>query len=220
MGWDSIAGQDSTPQRVGKLPEWASAGKTADAHKRAAGQERFRKVAASQSIHSAIDQLLDSDEAGDRIRAVYLLTALDELPRLAKALHKAKHRDVCDTAVLALRHWIGRAPGQDQRLYDALLKSEFSPVEAETVMQLLHGFTEADTSRPETYETLIAYLNHNKVIIRGLAHWHLSRLAPEGRELGYDPVAAKDARTAAIAKWKQLIPSGKLPPRPREKEKE
>jgi hypothetical protein len=47
--------------------------------------------------------------------------------------------------------------------------------------------------------------------LRGLAYWHLYRLVPAGRELGYNPLDEKDKRQAAIAKWQKLVPPGALP---------
>jgi hypothetical protein len=70
-------------------------------------------------------------------------------------------------------------------------------------------------ARPETYQTLIDYLDHEKLGIRGLAYWHLSRLVPEGKKFGYHPADSEKKRLAAAAKWKNLIPEGKMPPKPR-----
>ena len=66
---------------------------------------------------------------------------------------------------------------------------------------------------------LINLLGSDKRFIRGLAYWHLSRLVPEGKKLGYDPFAPQEARDAAEKKWKELIPAGKLPPPPKEEGK-
>jgi hypothetical protein len=93
-------------------------------------------------------------------------------------------------------------------------KRQMKPVHAETVVQLLHSFDEAALKNPETYETLITYLDHERLGIRGLAYWHLRRLVPEGEKIGYDPLADKAARAKAIEAWKELIPEGKVPKKP------
>jgi len=49
--------------------------------------------------------------------------------------------------------------------------------------------------------------------IRGLAYWHLSRLAPAGLKFGYAPLAPKEQRDAAIKEWRKL----ELPPKSGEK---
>src|SRR5262249_20253003 len=101
-------------------------------------------------------------------------------------------------------------------LYQGLIqKRKLSPVHAETVLQLLHSFGETELAQPETYQTLIDYLDHDLLPIRGLAYWHLQRLVPDGQNLRYDPLGPKEKREAAIEKWRKLVPKGKVPPRPK-----
>ena len=69
-----------------------------------------------------------------------------------------------------------------------------------------------DHAQAETYETLIAYLKHRKQAIRELAHWHLVRLAPVGRDIPFDAAATVAARAKSAEAWKKLIPDGELPP--------
>jgi len=133
---------------------------------------------------------------------------------LGAALRDSRHADFWDNAVLALRHWIGRGPGQDQKLYKRLVDGKkVTPVEAETILSLLHSFSEDDLARRETYELLIGYLDHTQLGIRGLASWHLERLYPEGKGFSYDPVQSKEQRQKAIQKWKAVLKNGDLPPK-------
>ena len=96
-------------------------------------------------------------------------------------------------------------------LRDKIDKAKMPAKQAETVLDLLHGFSEDDLTHPITYQALLVLLGSDRLAIRGLAYWHLSRLAPDGRELGYDPLAPKEKRQAAIKKWQKLIPPGKVP---------
>ena len=214
--WDSVTGMDETPHPLDKLPAWASPS-TQDspaAKAKQAARDRLIKLILSRGIDAALDTMINSEDPNDRDVAIVVMGALDDLPRLGKAMREAKYPDVWENGVLTFRHWIGRAPGQDQILYQGLVNSRnFSPVEAETVLQLLHSYGDADLASPETYDTLIAYLGHNQVAIRGLAYWHLSRLVPAGKKFGYNPLDPKDKREAAIEQWKKLIPSGQLPPK-------
>jgi hypothetical protein len=101
------------------------------------------------------------------------------------------------------------------KLYHGLIeKRGFKPVQAEAVLSLLHSFTDEELNTPETYEMLLNYMDTDKVGLRGLAYWHLIRLVPQGQKLGYEPNAAKDKRDEALAKWRKLIPTGQLPPKP------
>jgi hypothetical protein len=215
--WDSVTGMDETPRRLAELPPWARARgeDTPEGKLRHAALLRFRQAAATKPIDTVLEQFLSSDSPVDRGLAVTAMAALDNLSRLGQALREAKHPDVWENGVEALRQWIGRCPGQDQLLYKRLIEvAHYKPIQAETVMQLLHSFGDSDLAEPETYQTLIDYLDHDALAIRGLAYWHLSRLVPEGKKFGYNPADPKEKREAAIQKWRQLIPRGHLPPRP------
>jgi hypothetical protein len=216
--WDSVTGMDETPRRLEKLPPWATArgDETPEGKMRKAALERLRQAVAAKPVETVVEEFLNSDNPAERGLAVYVLAALDNLSRLAQALREAKQPDVWENGVLALRHWIGRGPGHDQILYQRLIEvSKYKPVHAETLMQLLHSFGDTELAQAETYQTLIDYLDHDALGIRGLAYWHLSRLVPEGKSFGYNPVDPKEKREAAIQKWRQLIPKGRVPPRPK-----
>jgi hypothetical protein len=102
-------------------------------------------------------------------------------------------------------------------LYQALLQKQIPPREAEGLLQLLHSFGDEDLARPETYHVLINYLGSERTALRELAYWHLFRLVPAGRKIGYEPLAPKAQRDAAIKEWRKLIPPGEMPPKPTEK---
>jgi hypothetical protein len=56
--------------------------------------------------------------------------------------------------------------------------------------------------------------------VRELAHWHLVRLAPIGRDIVFDASASAAVRDKAAKAWKKLIPSGELPKEPKDETKE
>ncbi|MCI0457543.1 MAG: hypothetical protein L0Z62_11320 [Gemmataceae bacterium] len=213
--WDSVTGADLTPERLDRLPAWVTDDeKTQLAREKKARLEEFRRLATTKSVEVALDALVTSEDPNQRRLAVLAMGALDDLPRLGKTLANAKHMDVWDNGVLALRHWIGRGPGQDQKLYQGLTKEAgFAPLEAEAVLQLLHSFGEEALARPETYEMLLHYLEHDRLALRGLAHWHLYRLVPAGRKISYNPLAPQAERARAVQQWHRLIPSGQVPAR-------
>jgi hypothetical protein len=187
---------------------------TDDGKRRVATLAKLREAWQSKPPADVAEELARSGDEFERRLGVNALAAMDELSRLALVMTTTKHADVWDHGVLALRHWIGRGPGQDQKLYKALTeKGGFSPGEAEVVLNLLHSYGADDLARPETYEALIDYLESDRLPIRGLAEWHLTRLVPAGKKIGYNPVGPKEEREAAVKEWRKLIPSGKLPPR-------
>ena len=222
FGWDSAAGVESGAQRLDKVPDWAdpAAKPSADAKEKLARLEKFRTALAAGKADVVIGDLLKSKDAGDRRLGVVALGATDDLPRLVDALNDEKQADVRLNAVQVLRHWIGRSSGQDQKLYDYLVaEKKYPPGQADITLRLLHSFGAADLGRPETWELLIAYLTHDKQPVRELARWHLYRLVAAAKEIPYDAAAPAKERDAAQAKWRVLIPEGKLPPRVEDKPK-
>jgi hypothetical protein len=155
---------------------------------------------------------------------VYSAAAVDDLALLIDALSNPKYEDERKTAIHALRHWIGEATmagpkhlaGQDLKLFRFLVQqSKYSEREAESVLQLLHGYRDSDRDRPETYELLIEYLHHGKLPIRELARWYLYRWVSAGRNIAYNPADAASVERG-YKEWKKLIPDGQLPPRSKE----
>ncbi len=215
--WDSVPPFDDKPKYLDALPAWAkpigqipqNVGDIANLIK-AIGTRAREKPG---SIEEVLATILTEDSPSARRMAVYGLGAIDDLPQLIDALSSSKFPDVRDVTVIALRHWIGRGEGQDMKLYDALVKKGYSENHAARVMQLLHSFGEKAKASPATYETLIDLLNHENPAVRQLANWHLTRLVPTAT-ITYDPLGTPEERQAAVAKWKELIPAGKLPPKP------
>jgi hypothetical protein len=209
--------QDTPPSAafLKELPAWApehisDMGSTELGKKKEAVILRWRKQAAEKGLGPAMDALLASDDPLERRFGVLMLGATDDLQRLGDLLRETKHQDVWDAAIIAVRHWIGRGPGQDQKLYNRLIERKYSPREAEGFLELLHSFGDEELTRPETYQMLINYLGSERTSLRELTYWHLYRLAPAGRKFGYDPLAPKEQRDAAIKEWRKL----ELPPPP------
>jgi len=216
--WDNVAGQDESPEHLDRLPAWAGPQDEENpvVKMKLAALQRFRQAVLKKPIKEVLEEYVVSEEPSNRRLAVILMGALDDIPNLGAAMRETKHTDVWENGVLALRHWIGRGPGQDQIIYKALIDSgRYKPVQAETVLQLLHSYGDDELARPEIYQTLIDYLDHDLLGIRGLAYWHLSRLVPAGRTLAYNPLGSKEEREAAIQKWRKLVPPGTVPERSR-----
>jgi len=212
--WDSVNGQDNAARKLDKLPAWANAPdkESARAKMKKEKLEKFRKAVVNDSLDAALKQFLFSDDAYERRLGVYAAAAFDQLSYVADLLHHAKHRDDWHNAVVALRHWLGRGPGQDAILYGRLMTlRKYSSAEAKTTIQLLHGFTELQTAQPELYQVLIDLVKHEKLAIRGLAHWHLQRLAPAVK-VEFNPAGEKEEWKKAYLAWSHAIPQGKLPP--------
>jgi hypothetical protein len=213
MHWDSVNDNDSSPRRLDHLPAWAKVEQGLNAERKAR-LEKLRELLTAKSPAEGLEKLLESNNEKERKLALSAMAALDEIPLMAKYMSTTKHPDVMDNGILTLRHWIGRGPGQDQKLYQMFIEQgKFTPAHAAVAMGLLHSFSDEQLTQPETYEILIADLDHERPAIRALAHWHLIRLAPAGKKIAYDPLEGKEKRAPGIAEWQKLIPSGKLPPK-------
>ena len=219
LEWDSLVGAKPQPQKLEALPAWADpeANLSADGKKVAAAVEKLRAARAAKP-DAALKALLASADTAELRVAMVTLGAQDDLVTLAESLVAAKTLEEWDFGVTVLRHWLGRCPGQDQKLYQTLTGARgYTPAQAKIVMQLLFGFSPAELRVPETYEVLIDYLAHDKPGVRNLAAWHLVRLVPQGKAIAYKPDGtAADAAKAREA-WKKLVPAGELPPAPPKK---
>ncbi len=192
-----------------------------------AGAARDMRVALDEySIRLAKDQASVEDmmvktsqgkQPKERIFGINCLAAIDALGPLTDALQdEDKQRaDVRDTATFTLQRWIGLGPERDQRLYNFLHdEKDLAWHHAEIIMSLLHGFSDNDLADPGTYERLIEYLRHEKLAVRSMAYFHLSRLVPKGaQKFPYDPTARAPERDQVYQQWKKYIPDGKLPPK-------
>jgi hypothetical protein len=216
LHWNNETGHDGTALRLEKLPDWFTEDTEAEIYKaRKRVLDRFTARVKEKGLEAALGEFLASDKELERRLAVLMMGATDDLVRLAAAIRDEKlPPDVWDAAVITIRHWIGRAPRQDQVLYKGMLAQGVKPAYAATQMQLLHSFGKDELARPETYEMLIAYLNHEQLGIRGLADWHLVRLVPAGKKIGYDPHDPPEKRLRAQKQWKELVPEGTVPPKP------
>jgi hypothetical protein len=213
--WNNLGGVRG-PQtiRSEQLPPWArhmpTRGKEAQAMS-AAEDGLANRMSGRGPVDLVLQETLKEQDPPSRILAVYCFGATDDLPHLLNALADEKYADVRIAAIGALRHWIGRRAENDQQLYLALQQKYKSSL-AEIIMELLHPFSEKQKHEPETYETLIAYLNHDKLPVRELAYSHLVALVPQGAKIPYDPAGGIDKRDYSYQEWKKLIPQGKLPP--------
>jgi hypothetical protein len=225
--WDSANGPEPGVRRRDELPDWANpdAAPPPAAKALLAAAAAYEGLVKDKDPRTALFDLLaaaENERAGQQGKAVaefavFGLAALNDIDRVMQALGDPRRPQARKTAVSALRHWIGDAPGRDQRLYQYLPEHlGFTKAQAATVLHLLHS--DFPPEEPDTYETLIAYLRHEKLAVRELAWWQLSHLVSPNVAVPYDPAGSDAERTQAYKAWKELIPSGKLPPsRPKRK---
>jgi hypothetical protein len=218
--WDNSGQANETPQKLDALPPWANKEESTTERARQARKllEDLRTEVLKTSLPQAAHAFADSEDAQQRALGVIVMGATDDAEGMYKVLTETKHPDTWDRAVVVVRNWLGRCPGQDQLVYRRLVeKRKIPPARAETLLQLLHSFGDDDLGRPELYQMLVRYLDHEAMGIRGLAHWHLVRLVPAGKKFEFNPLGPKAERDKARDEWKKLVDDmlakGELPPK-------
>jgi hypothetical protein len=220
LHWDNHGASEEAPQKLEKLPDWVATEQSESerAQRIKNTVEKLRQQVVQSSPREAARTFVNSEDPNERATGVIFLGALDDMEGLGEVINGTKYPDAWDRAVVVVRHWLGRCPGQDQLLYQGLIeKRGLKPAQAAGVMQLLHSFGYAELAHPELYTTLVKYLDNGVLGIRGLAHWHLVRLVPAGKGIDYNPLDPKDKRDKARDEWKKLvddlIANRELPPK-------
>ena len=217
LSWNSADGSHPIKSKLNKLPDWTLPPDMSNnlVRARVGSILKFRdQFFAGKPLPEVLSGLVASEVESDRFVAVNMMLATDQLDLFYKVLSANKHKDVIENAIIGLRHWIGRKPGQDQKLYEFMQSSrQYTKKQAEIFIDLLHSFGDDELREPETFEVLIDYLGSDKTGIRSLANWHLHRLVPQGRDIKFDMLANEAERKESIAKWRKLVPKGTVPSR-------
>jgi hypothetical protein len=220
--WDSINGSEEGARPRRQVDAWADTNRKETPQAKMLEQvlDQYRAAVKTKTPRTVLFELLDAvAKERDRARAkvlaefaVYGLAAINDMDRVMQVLDDPRQADARKAAAIALRHWIGDAAGRDRRLYHFLIERlRYSKAQSATVLQLLHSALAAD--EPDTYDVLLSYLRHEKLVIRELAWRQLLRMVPKDLAVPYDPAASAAERAKAYAAWKEAIPSGSLPTR-------
>jgi hypothetical protein len=151
----------------------------------------------SENVHS----LIKDDRPYISALAVKSLALTGNYTAMAEALNAA-HEESRMAAIIGLRNWLPLNKGNGELLKQALQK-RFAPKEADIVLRLLWGYSEADLTDRTTSERLVMWLDDNSLIVREAAFYHIYRLTATK----YDYVALRPQaqRRAAINRWEDRI---------------
>jgi hypothetical protein len=210
--WDSIT-REPEIQRLEQMPQEIAMMKVEDVKLLEQACAWARKLA-TEAPEKAFKEGLASESSCERKAAVTAMGAMDDVRGLFDVLAHSPHSDAREHAILALRGWLGREPGQTAKLLAGFQKAGLTKTQSENVLHLLYGFTADERRQPGTYDLLIETLQSQRPAMRELAHWHLVRLAPAGKSIAYDAQAPEAQRQSGYEEWRKLIPHGKLPPAP------
>lgn len=212
VDWDSATAEVGNPQRIQpKQMEWwnkAIPDYEGSKQMQAAVASFVNRLSKPDSTRieviffSAMEDAME--QLNRRVYSIYCLQALDAMTYLADAIND-DHPAIRSIGIRAMQHWCSLAPDRDLKFYKLLIdKKSYTPLQALTVMQLTHRFSQEDQKNPATIAALFVALHHEKVAVRELAYQHLAGLDPEGaREVGpYDVAAEKKVVDAIEQKWK------------------
>jgi hypothetical protein len=208
LHWDNMADVDEIPEKLDELPAWANKNESTSERAQMIRKvvEDFRSEAVKTSLAKAAETFSTSADPHHRALGVIVMGATDDGDGMYKVLTETKYPDSWDRAVVVVRNVLGRKPGMDQLLYQRLIEiRKVPPARAQTILQLLHSFGDEDLAHPEVYKLLVRYLDNEGLAIRGLAHWHLVRLVPAGKNIEFDPLAPKKERDKGRDEWEKII---------------
>ncbi len=214
--WDNASGPERQVRALPRPPDWFT-GKnpqTPAAKAMTLGlDELSKRLAAKENVDVVLAESMHGPDANGRVLSVRSLGAMGDFARLIDALSDERFFDLRLTAIEELHHLLGFGLKNDEKLAVALKQKNYSEGQAQTVLQLLHQFSEQQWADPTTRTAVVEYLNHDKLAIRQLTHSVLLTLAPEGQKIPYDPAGDSRQRERGYEEWKKLVTAAKQPAR-------
>ncbi|MBY0526345.1 MAG: hypothetical protein K2R98_23325 [Gemmataceae bacterium] len=218
--WNNTGGRSRGPQPLAQgVPKWYTDPVPTTPHAKdmtLALAELSQRISLEKPrpVDVALAEARKESRGAGLILSILCLGAVNDLGEMVNSLSD-KQPEVRWATIWTLTQWISHRAENDLLLFEALRKGRYSAEDARNIIALLHDFSEEDGGKPETYQALIDYLRHDKLVIRELSWRHLIRLWPDGRKIRYDPNGTPEMRDAGANEWRSKIPPGNLPPRPK-----
>ncbi len=168
-----------------------------------------REFDLEQPIRLSVVAAVKSPLSGISELAVGCLAMTDQLGPLVQSLAESEYSGSRVAAFDGLRLWVagvgagagaGAGAGDRGKLLKAELRRWFERQEVESVYRLLWGFDKSAGSLKESSIQLVDWLNDDRVAIREMAFYHVSRIT--GRKYEYRPDAPAGRRQAAVSRWR------------------
>ncbi len=212
--WDNASGVAPQPQSLPRAPDWwtskAPPQNRVVQELQAALKELSQRLIAKDKIDVVVAEAMrDPTSASSRILAVRCLAAMNDVGKLVDALAEPGHVEVRVVAIEELRHLLGLSSSYETIISSALKQKRYTEGQAQTILQLLHGFGPEQQADPATRATAVEYLNHDKLAIRQLTHTLLCSFIPEGQKIQYDPAGGPEQLERGTRDWQKLIQGGK-----------
>jgi hypothetical protein len=206
LTWDNVAGASRSPMPLPRPPDWWTSTIPA---KMQAPLEGLSNRLALKNIDVAVAEAKNFPDPATRVLALRCQGAMESYATILDALADDKHPDLRTVAIEELRHLLGLDAKNDAKLRKALGQKNYSDPQAQTIVQLVHGFSREQWADPGVRAIAVDYLMHEKLAIRQLTHTLLSALEPSGAKILYDPAGDSDSRARGYEVWKKLIVGAK-----------
>ncbi|WP_166827696.1 hypothetical protein [Thalassoroseus pseudoceratinae] len=136
---------------------------------------------------------------------VQCLDLMEAMPEMVAVLAKTNlPEEARQAAEIGLRNWLALNSTQGELML-AEMKNYFFDETPDTIYRLLWGYRPAEASDAEVAKQLVAWLDHDNMVVRELAFYWAKTLSG-GRDYGYRPfVESKQERSSAVGRWKDHI---------------
>jgi hypothetical protein len=209
--WDNAAGFAAHPTEIPR-PDWWTARpliQTSAARDMDLALDGLsRRLTATDRVEISFAEAVKDSDSTKRVLAVRFLGAMDEPAKLLDCLADEQHYEIRFTAIDELRHLLALNSQNDEKLATLLKQKNYSDVQAQIALQLLHDFSREEWSDPATRATVVSYLTNEKLAIRQLAHTRLMALIPDGQRIRYDAAASGDQRSRGAREWQKITGAG------------
>jgi hypothetical protein len=204
LTWDNLAGAARSPLSLPRPPDWWTNPVPLKTPMQGPLEALTNRLA-TKNIDVAIAEAKNFPDPSSRVLALRCQGAMGNFSGLLDCLADDKHPDVRTVAIEELRHLLGLSRPNGDRLRQALKQKGYSDGQAQTTLQLVHGFSLEQWANPTLRSTAVEYLMHEKLAIRQLTYTLLSALEPDGRKIPYDPAGDSNSRARGYEAWKKLV---------------
>ena len=182
-------------------PDWMTPSKQTSSV-RTAATLFARSFTRDEPVESSISGI--SKDSNPRVSelAAQALALTGNVPEMVKILKSNRHEEARRAAIVGLRTWLVSEEGDPDVLKEQLAL-RYTTLEAETVYELLWGYSRRDAQNKSKSAELLKRLSDPELSIRSLAIHHLKALT--GQDFNFHPNATEQQRASSIRQWKHHL---------------
>jgi len=221
--WTTIAGDESAPGPIEKLPDWIDREPITDIERRARDTVA-EALAPGEPVNIQLLELSDEKGRGRRteVRALAARCGayVGQYDPLVRALGDVNQRASWKSHIEALRQAIARDPAAVEGIREAFA-IERGQEAADDLVEMLLGFDRAavGTTPKEVQEgalvRLLRWMDHDDLTYRILASYNVNEITGTRDLGGYQPQHASQQRARSLRHYWERFENGELMPRER-----